>query len=197
MMSAIAAELPTRDEIEEALAARARDGVPGAFSTLVGRYQHRIYRLALRLSGNESDAEEIAQEAFLRAHRAMRTFRGQARFGTWLYRITVNEALMRKRAASRRGAAALEELHSDSENPSLWFAVPDADELLNNKASAERVRDALDRLDDDHRSALVLRDLEELPAEVVAQILGISADAVRQRARRARLKMRELLVRRP
>ena len=184
---------------DEALADSARRGARGAFETLISRYQDRVYRLAKRMSRNASDAEEIAQETFLHAHRGMASFHAQSRFGTWLYRIAVNEALMRRRAAGRRPTRSLEALAPQpigAENGAQSGDTgPLADDLLERKRLAERVRDALNRLDEDSRAAIVLRDLEELSAEQAAAILGISTDALRQRAHRARAKLRELLYR--
>ena len=186
---------------DEVLVDRARRGQQGAFEILVSRHQRGIYRLAMRMSRNESDAEEIAQETFLHAHRGIASFHAESRFGTWIYRIAVNEALMRRRAANRRPTRSLESLHADQAlrpgeaatgaqpgDPSLR-----ADDLLDRKRLAERVRDALTRLDADSRAALVLRDLEELSAQQAAVILGVSPDAVRQRAHRARIRLRDLL----
>lgn len=87
---------------DEALAACARDGARRAFAVLVTRHWGRVYRLALRMSRNVSDAEDIAQEAFLLAHRGIGSFHGESRFRTWLHRIVVNQALMQRRAARTR-----------------------------------------------------------------------------------------------
>jgi RNA polymerase sigma-70 factor (ECF subfamily) len=185
------------DSSDEVLAARARQGNSSAFVSLVGRYQDRVYRLALRMSHNRSDAEEITQETFLLAYRGIASFHGDSRFGTWLYRIAVNQALMLRRAAKRRPRQSLEALLPDRGDtgiaPPRGDAPEGADELAYRKELAERAYQALGRLDEMHRAALVLRDLEELSAEQAADILGISADAVRQRAHRARLKLREEL----
>jgi RNA polymerase sigma-70 factor (ECF subfamily) len=196
MRQASAAEIEDSDEL---LADRARAGDREAFEHLVERYQGRVYRLAMRLSCNPNDAEEITQEAFLRAHRGIAQFRGQSRFGTWVYRIAVNEALMRKRAAKCRPVQALESLLPHFPDAGR-FAAADAepallaDDLLDRKQVAERVRQALSRLDEAHRTVLVLRDLEELPADEVAELVGVSPEVVRQRAHRARLQMREELA---
>ncbi len=109
-MLALMADVPLAALDDEALAERARAGDDAAFAALVERYQERVYRLALRLSSNPSDAEEVLQEAFLQAWRKIDTFRGDARFGTWLYRIATNTALMHKRAARRRPTESLEAL---------------------------------------------------------------------------------------
>ncbi len=183
---------------DEAVAAQARRGSHAAFALLVGRYQDRIYRLAFRMSHNASDAEEITQEAFLSAHRGISSFQAQSRFGTWLYRIAVNAALMRRRAARRHPTQSLDALAVDPgclrrAGGSDVDGDPMAEELLERKRLAQRVRAALDELDEDSRAALVLRDLEGLSAEHAAAILGVSSDAVRQRAHRARLRLRERL----
>jgi len=182
---------------DEILAARARDGARSAFAELVGRYQDRVYRIAFRMSHNPSDAEEIAQETFLLAHRGMASFQGGSLFRTWLYRIAINQALMRRRAARRRPAQSLELLVSSSGDEPVAAAGGEppeaADELAHRKMLASRVHEALAQLDESHRAALVMRDLEELSSEEAADILGVSANAVRQRAHRARLKMREQL----
>lgn len=180
---------------DEVLARCAQRGGRAAFIELVARYECRIYRLAMRMSHNESDAQEITQEAFLRAHRCVRFFKGESRFGTWLYRIAMNEALMRRRAARRRPVDSLEEvLPGFSDVGTVACAESGIDDLVDGKTVARRVRQALDQLDESHRATLVLRDLEELTAEQAAEILGVSPEAVRQRAHRARLKLRELLA---
>jgi RNA polymerase sigma-70 factor (ECF subfamily) len=177
---------------EALLSERARHGVRGAFDLLVVRHQARAYRLAWRMTGNASDAEEITQEAFLRAHRAMGSFQGNSRFGTWLYRIVVNEALMRKRAAARRPTQSLEET-SRADEDDMSPRETGADQLIDQKRITQQVRHALDTLDGPQRAALVLRDLEGLSSEEAAEILGVSPETVRQRAHRARLKLRGLL----
>lgn len=190
MLSAQAVSVDVPDEV---LAARARGGGVEAFVALVERHQATVYRLALRLSRNSAEAEDITQEAFLRAHGALATFRGDARFVTWLCRIAVNEALMRRRSAKRHPHEPLEA------EPRLGLGrdaprEERADELVDRKARAERVNAALGELDDQQRAALVLRDLEGLSADEAADVLGVSPEVVRQRAHRARLKLRERLA---
>jgi RNA polymerase sigma-70 factor, ECF subfamily len=181
---------------DENLAEQARSGSRSAFVGLVERYEARVYRLAMRMTRNRCDAEEIAQETFLRAHRSIAFFRAESRFGTWLYRIAVNETLMRRRAAARRPTRPIEDLLPVFADVGLGPAGsgPErADALLERRQIIERVHRALDCLDDALRAALVLRDLEELSAEEAAEVLGVSADVVRQRAHRARLKLKDLL----
>jgi RNA polymerase sigma-70 factor (ECF subfamily) len=183
---------------DEDTAKQARDGSRIAFASLVERYQARVYRLALRMTRSPLDAEDIAQDTFLRAHQAIRFFRGDSQFGTWLFRIAVNEVLMRRRAAARRPTQFLDDAiprYADVGGGAVGGTKSDADELVERRQLIERVHDALDALDDAQRTALILRDLEELSTEEVAEIVGASPEAVRQRAHRARLKLREALAR--
>lgn len=155
---------------DEELAAQARRGVHAAFETLVARYQDGIYRLAVRMSHNRSDAEEIVQETFLHAYTGMGGFRGTSRFSGWLYRIALNEALMRRRTAGRRPTQSLDVVAAHFGDvgcaaPGGNDATRRADDLVEQSRVKRRVLEALNRLDDDHRAALVLRDLEELSAE--------------------------------
>jgi RNA polymerase sigma-70 factor (ECF subfamily) len=185
---------------DEALVARACKGDRAAFDVLVTRYERRIYRLGVRMSRNPADAEEIAQETFLRAHRSLGTFEGGSRFGTWLYRIAVNEALMRRRAARRRPTDSLDALVStqgDGTYARAAATTESVDEWIDEKVGAEKVRAALAELDDAHRAALVLRDLEGLSSHEAAAVLGVSPAAVRQRAHRAKLRLRATLLAQP
>jgi RNA polymerase sigma-70 factor, ECF subfamily len=176
----------------------ARDGSRTAFVALMTRYQDRVYRLAIRMCRNAADAEEIVQETFSLAYRGLQSFQGESRFVTWLYRIAVNQVLMRRRAASRRPVWSTDgrgtELGDLGGTAAGSEPSESTEELVHQKGLTERVREALARLDESHRAALVLRDLEGLTAEESAEILGISPSAVRQRAHRARLKLRELLA---
>jgi len=182
---------------DDDLAKQACDGSRFAFASLVERYQTRIYRLAFRMTHSPTDAEDIVQETFLRAHQAIRFLRRDSRFGTWLYRIAVNEVRMRRRAAARRPTQFIDDAiprYAEVGCGAVGGGKPQADELVERRQLIERVHDALDALDDAHRTALVLRDLEELSTEEVAEIVAASPQAVRQRAHRARLKLREALA---
>jgi RNA polymerase sigma-70 factor (ECF subfamily) len=193
-------DVDTIEPSDELLVSLARDGDADAFEPLVLRHQDRVYRLALRLTGNASDAEEVTQEAFLQAYRGLRDFRGDARFGTWLCRIVANAALMRRRASRVRPTEPLERyLPAFDDEGGLLGHGPDcaraarADELLERRQLGEHLRAALARLEEPYRSVFVLRDLEELTSEETAAILGTSNEAVRQRLHRARVLLRGYL----
>lgn len=191
--------VPTVEPSDEALAARAAAGDDSAFETIVGRYQSRIYRLACRLT-SETDAPDILQEAFLQAYRHLSSFRGDSQFGTWLYRIASNAALMHRRSRARRPAASLEDFlprfdahGTHAAAPAELQVVSRADELLDRQVLADRAREGIERLPDLYRDPFVLRDLEEMSTAEVARALGIEPATVRQRVHRARLMLRGYL----
>jgi RNA polymerase sigma-70 factor (ECF subfamily) len=186
----------TRESTEESLVERARRGEHRVFESLVARHEGSVYRLALRMSGNEADAEEITQETFLHAHRGLSSFKGNARFGTWLYRIALNEALVRRRSSRRRPLELHDTLSPQFAKFELACAVATErlDDAIQSRTLAARVRAALAELDEASRAALVLRDLEQMSAEEAGTVLGVSAEVVRKRAHRARMKLRERLA---
>ena len=188
------------DPSDESLAAGAAAGDAAAFATLVGRYQDRVYRLAWRLT-SEADAADILQETFLRAFRGLSSFRGEARFGTWLYRIATNVCLMHRRTRARRPTESLDPFLPRFDEAGRHAATPDAlrvvcraEELLDRATLASKAREGLARLPDIYRDAFVLRDLENLSSKEVADVLGIDPAAVRQRVHRARLMLRGFLA---
>lgn len=191
---------PAVEASDDELVARAAAGDEPAFEEIVNRYQGRAYRLACRLLGGESDALDVLQEAFLGVYRNLRSFRGEARFSTWLFRIVTNAALMQRRARRRRPSESLEAFlprfdaaGRHAAEPAELEAAAHAEERLDRRLLAERARAGVERLPDLYREAFVLRDLEELPTAEVAQVLGVGADVVRQRVHRARLMLRGYL----
>lgn len=174
-MIARAAELS-----DEALAARAAAGDDAAFEALVVRYQHRVFRLACRLTC-ETDAPDVMQDPFLRVYRHISTFRGGSQFSTWLYRIVTNAGLMHRRACARRPAESLDDLlprfdadGSLKDTPDALRAASRVEELLDRRVLAKKAQVAIEGLPDLYREAFVLRDLEELPTAEVAQVLGVA-----------------------
>lgn len=191
--------VPGGQASDEELAARAAAGDVSSFEVLVTRYQHRVYRLACRLT-SDTDAPDVLQETFLQVHRHLPSFRGEARFSTWLYRIATNAGLMHRRARGVRHAESLEDCLPRFDAQGRHATTPEAlrlascvEEVLDRRTLAARAREAVDRLPDLYRDAFVLRDLEELPTAVVAEVLGLDAAAVRQRVHRARLMVRGYL----
>lgn len=196
----VSVEKPVLEQGDEPLARLAAGGDESAFEALVARFQDRVYRLARRLTGSHSEAEDVLQETFLQVYRGLASFRGEARFSTWLFRIATNAALMQRRRNERRPAESLEE-YLPRFDESGRHARQDADlslaaraeEILDRRRLAESALQGIDRLPELYRTAFVLRDLEEMPTSEVAAILGIDAAAVRQRVHRARLLLRGYL----
>jgi RNA polymerase sigma-70 factor, ECF subfamily len=188
------------DPGDETLAARAAGGDEAAFEEIVTRYQARVFRLARRLTGSEDDAADVLQETFLQVYRGLAGFRGESRFGTWLYRVATNAALMLRRARSRRPAESLEAFLPRFDAAGVHAATPadlqvaaQADRLIDRQVLAQKALAGIERLPDLYREAFVLRDLEEMTTEEVARILDLEPAAVRQRVHRARLMLRGYL----
>lgn len=191
--------VPAAEPTDEALAARAAGGDDTAFELIVERYESRIFRLACRLT-SDTDAPDVLQETFLQVYRHLSSFRGESRFGTWLYRVATNAALMHRRASARRPAEPLDvylpRFDADGGHagtPAELQLASRADELLDRQFLAEQARAVISRLPDAYRDAFVLRDLEEMSTADVAEALGIPPATVRQRVHRARLMLRGYL----
>ncbi|HUP38114.1 MAG TPA: sigma-70 family RNA polymerase sigma factor [Candidatus Limnocylindria bacterium] len=169
---------------------RLRAGDAPAFEDLVMTYQHRVFGVALRMLGNRAEAEEVAQEAFVRAHRALGEFRGDAKLSTWLYAITSRLCLNRlasgERRMARQGEDALLRL-SD--------AGPRPDAALERRELEAALGRAIADLPEDRRIVVVLRDLEGLSYEEIAQVLELELGTVRSRLHRARAELKEKLER--
>ena len=191
--------VPDADPSDETLAVRATAGDNSAFEAIVQRYQARVFRLACRLT-SDTDAPDVLQDTFLQVYRHLSSFRGESQFGTWVYRIATNAALMHRRATARRPAESLDEYlpQFDAEGrhtgtPTELQVVSHVDELLDRQALVDKARHVVARLPDAYREAFVLRDLEDMSTADVAQVLGIEQAAVRQRVHRARLMLRGYL----
>ena len=176
-------------EEEAALVAAAKAGDRAAFESLVRATSSDIYTLAYRLTGNEEDAGDVMQDAYLRAFRSIKRFRGDARFSTWMYRITANCAAthMAKRAKGRTEELSLDEPVADLRPEADPEQVAEAGLLR------DRVTDALAELPPRLRAVVVLRDVYDLPHEAIATELGITEAAAKVRLHRARRKLRERL----
>ncbi len=182
---------------ETALLARLRAGEEGAFETMVRAFGGRLLAAARRLLGNEEDARDAVQEAFLSAFRALGRFEGEARLSTWLHRIVLNASLMRLRTRRRRPEVSIDELlprfledgHA-ADAAQEWKLPLDA---VARRETRDLVRRSIDRLPDSYRSVLLLRDVEELDTDETARLLGLSVSAVKTRLHRARQALRALL----
>ena len=159
------------------------------FERLVEEYADRVYNVALRITGNEPDAEDAVQQAFLSAYEAWSTYRGESSRTTWFYRIAVNAALMRVR--QRHPMDYISELPED-EDVRDWS--PSVADLAQRAELQERLLAGLAQLEPDHRSAIVLRDVDGLSTAEAAEVLEISEQALKSRLHRARVILRGYLA---
>jgi len=172
-------------------------GDPDAFRVLVERHSRRLFRLAYRMMGNEHDAEEVVQDAFLRAYRRLDQFESRANFGTWLYRICANCALDQRRKLRGESRRVEPPAPEDSESPDPLDVVPSAEPgperlALSGEVGAQ-VQAAMDSLSSMERMAFVLRHVDGLGIEEIAQALGLNQGATKNSIFRAVQKLRRHL----
>lgn len=173
------------------LVAQARSGDPRAFDALVRRFRPRIYAVALHLTGSASDADDVAQEAFVQAYRHVRSFEGRSQFFTWLYRITVNRALNAQRQRVRRAGVPLDDVRVEA---ALEADAPNDPRLaLSLRETYSALLTALDGLSEGLKSAVVLTSISGLSYEEAAVVLGTTPGAVAVRIHAARKQLRAAL----
>jgi RNA polymerase sigma-70 factor, ECF subfamily len=186
-----------RQTLESELIRRICSGEKELYYELIQPYERSIFLAALAITRNEADAEDVAQDAFLNAFRALPGFRGEARFSTWLERIAVNEARMRMRRARIANVQPLEDEESE-DGPYIpmvlsdWRELPS--EILERKEVREILRRALLQLPEKYRQVIELRDIQHKNIAETAELLGLTAGAVKTRLLRARLQLRDLIV---
>jgi RNA polymerase sigma-70 factor (ECF subfamily) len=189
-----------RADPDAELVGRLRRQEPEAAEALVAAYGDRAYRLAVRITGSEEDAEEVLQDALWTAARKIDTFKGESAFGSWLYRITANAAYqkLRSRSSKRQEISWEDLLPSFDESGRRGSAERDWSAQADEPAMQAELRGALntaiDDLPPDYRAAFVLHDVEGLPNPEVAESLGISLPAVKSRVHRSRLFLRQRLA---
>lgn len=175
---------------DNALLRLARGGDRDAFSALVERYEKRVYHQALRLVGRPEDAADVAQEAFFKAWRGLPRFQGDSAFSTWLYKLTDNAAIdLLRRERKRRGDASLDE----EGLPLPPDPAPTPQQALEAGELRRAVAEGLARLSEEHRRALVLRELNGLSYEEIGRVLDLPAGTVKSRIARARLALAKIL----
>lgn len=182
------------EDVDRGLVERVKAGDSAAFERLFARHADRIFRFASRMCRHAQDAEDILQDTFLAALRHVETFRGTARFTTWLYTIAANACRRKRRGdpVSRRSAEAGG--HDEPIAIDDWTTRPDA--VAARRETQRAIANAVTALPPDQRVVLLLRDMEGLPATEVGRILGVSVAAVKSRLHRARLAVRNDLTRR-
>ena len=192
----------TKRDRDEALVRRLRREEPGAAESLVREYGDRVYRLAFRITGNQEDAEEVAQDALWTAARKIGTFKGESAFGSWLYRITANTAYQKLRGRRGRDHAEIswdallphfDQNGQHAEPVEDWSGK--VEEPILNRELRDVLSAAVDALPPDYRTAFLLHDVEGMPNREIARSLGISLPAVKSRVHRSRLFLRQRLGR--
>src|SRR5579884_1117597 len=186
---------PVSDEL--ALVQRAKAGDVEAFEELVRRYDRNVFRIAQHITQNREDAEDVVQEAFLKAYGNLTKFQEQSKFYTWLVRIAVNEALMKLRRRKPERTVSLDE-DIKTEEDSLPREIADWSPNPEQQYTQAELREILSKtiqgLPPGFRTVFVLRDVEGLSTEETAEMLGLSIPAVKSRLLRARLQLRERLA---
>jgi RNA polymerase sigma-70 factor (ECF subfamily) len=182
---------------EMALVQAAKGGDLEAFSELVNRYDRNIFRIAQHITHNEEDAQDVVQDAFLKAYQNLEQFQGNSKFYTWLVRIAVNEALMKLRRRRNDRTVSLDE-DVETEDGSIPREVadwaPNPEQLYRQSELSDILKKVIQGLSPGFRTVFVLRDVEGMSTEETAEMLGLSVPAVKSRLLRARLQLRERLA---
>jgi len=183
---------------ELALVQAAKKGDLDAFSELVNRYDRNVFRIAQHITHNEEDAQDVVQDAFLKAYQNLAQFQGNSKFYTWLVRIAVNEALMKLRKRRNEKTVSLDE-DVETEEGSIPREVadwaPNPEQNYGQSELGDILRKTIQGLPPGFRTVFVLRDVEGMSTEETAEMLGLSVPAVKSRLLRARLQLRERLSR--
>lgn len=184
--------------LDRMLVERFKQGDQAAFNEIVGRYWDRIYGMAHQLLRNREDAEEVTQDAFIRAHRGLGNFRGDSSFSTWLYQIATNLARNRYWYWWRRKrdlSVSIDQPLGAEQDMTLKDVLPadarDPEEEAVSQEFVDRIAECMGHLNDRHREILVLRNVKNLSYEEIAGILGVSVGTVKSRIARARESLRE------
>lgn len=181
---------------EQELIKRSLQGETQAFEELVLQYQDKVYALAYRYMGNEEDAYDMSQEAFIKAYRSLRSFKGNSSFGTWIYRVATNVCLdeLRKRKRKIVPLSLDEPLatqEGDEVDKEIADPAPTQDILYEQKEFSQYIQNLLDQMKPEHKTVVVLRDVMELSYEEIASVLDCSIGTVKSRLSRARMVLKK------
>lgn len=185
----------TREQ-EAAIVRKVLGGDANAFETLVLEYEKNVYNIALRMTGNSEDAADMTQEAFIKAYNSLQSFRGDSKFSVWLYRIVSNVCLDFLRSKNRRPTVSLSVEDDDGEDAQLDVAdeSQSPELLLDRKLTRDSVRRGLDSLPPGYRQILLLREIQGLSYDEIAQALSLEVGTVKSRIFRARKRLCTFLI---
>lgn len=188
------------DATEKNLVDLSAEGDVEAFEKLIQSHQKKVYNIALRMTKNPEDAQELAQDTFIRAFIAIKKFRGESSFSTWLYRIAMNVCTDFLRKRNKAVVISIDQgaIGSESEQPiQLPEDAPGPDELSEKRQLKQLVRQAMDSLSAEHRQVLILRDLMDLSYRDIANTLSVSEGTIKSRINRAREGLKQVILKRP
>jgi RNA polymerase sigma-70 factor (ECF subfamily) len=176
---------------EQGMIERLRRRDEAAFSELVRDHQERVFRLLLRLLGDPAEAEDVAQEVFVSVFRAIDSFRGDAALSTWLYRVAMNHGKNRIKYLARRARQAQQPLDDETQQQggALSTASARPDDVAEGNQAEQHIAQAMAALDEEHRTLIVLRDLENMSYEEIQQLTGLPIGTVKSRLHRARMAL--------
>jgi len=190
---------------ERRLIRRLKRGDERAFATLVRTYQQRVFNMVFRMLGNREEAEDVAQDVFVTVFQSAASFRGDSKFSTWLYRVTINHCKNRLKYLKRRGrhmGRPLDEIAehelargSGDAQPKFHSSIPRPDDMAVGRQLERIIQQEMARMDEDHRVLLVLRDIQGLSYQEMAEVTGLNIGTIKSRLHRARLALKEALAR--
>jgi RNA polymerase sigma-70 factor (ECF subfamily) len=185
---------------ERLLIGRLRDRDPSAFEEIVRRYGDKVFNLVYRMLGNRHEAEDITQEVFITVFKTVETFRGEAKFSTWLLRIAANQSKNRIKYLSRRPTEGGEvdeaaPAPAGTPGPVAHAQIEGPDKLLEAAELESLMQKAIASLDEEHRLLVILRDVEELSYQEIGEITGLPEGTIKSRLHRARMEIKEVLDR--
>ena len=192
-------EVPEVDEgpLDAELVRRAQRGDVPAFEELVERYHGKIYGLTYNMTSNREDAEDLTQEVFVKAFEALPRFKGKSSFYTWVYRIAVNKTINYRKKRNRKRALSLDQFDQEIKTDDVYHDLTAKGSPLRNISLSElqeRLNEALQHLSEKHRTVVVMHDMQGIPHEEIAKVVGASVGTVRSRLFYARRQMQTELT---
>lgn len=182
---------------EDLLIKRAQDGDVSAFESLIKIYEAKVFGIAFRMSGNRDDASDMAQEVFIKLFRNIGKFKHEAKFSTWVYRVATNTCLDELKKIKRKSAYSLDE-EIDTEDGGIRTEIADTAPTPEEVAESGEIRGvvnvAIQRLSDEHKAVIILRDINGMSYDEIAEILKCSVGTVKSRISRGREQLRKILL---